>query len=481
MKRSADGTEGGGSAKKARRWALPSSPPIPARAFELMRSSQWSFIPAASRRPQRCRQSQRRSCAQTWQRGACSEITLLDANTHHHPCLLQTAEEIARKRAEIAAKFAAMKNPAARPAIPSVVPAPPPSLPPEPAAGLDPDLTRKVAEARKKVMAMAEKAKNPYLVSSLFPEVTVQGAQMDHLQTGPAASTPASAGPSSAGIHPLLMAQETTATPYNRYKPMVPKFATVKVSQAGPLASEYTDHRTHAALFVTSQANFKQTPQPAPRYESPAAAAADAEDKRKNPYFDARLGEGAGPRERAHRSMKFNAKGKFIRLGEQARSEARLEELKQRIAESSRKAGLEDEMQTVEKQVRVRVSYSSLSPLWADALLPQRAPPPEVEWWDEDYLPNKTYDDVLNGEAAKRIRSADSPITIYIQHPIQLPAPGEKNKVELNPLKLTKKEMKKMRRQKRREVQQDKQDRQKMGLLPPPPPKGTSHIHIAHG
>lgn len=97
-----------------------------------------------------------------------------------------------------------------------------------------------------------------------------------------------------------------------------------------------------------------------------------------------------------------------------------------------------------------------------------------MEWWDEDYLPNKTYDDVLTGESSKRIRSADSPVTIYIQHPIQLPAPQDKLDVGLNPLKLTKVEMKKMRRQRRRQEHQDKQDRQKMGLLPPPPPKGPS-------
>ena len=38
------------------------------------------------------------------------------------------------------------------------------------------------------------------------------------------------------------------------------------------------------------------------------------------------------------------------------------------------------------------------------------------------------------------IRNADSPITLYIQHPIPIPAPGDKNKPTLKPLKLTKKE-----------------------------------------
>ena len=37
------------------------------------------------------------------------------------------------------------------------------------------------------------------------------------------------------------------------------------------------------------------------------------------------------------------------------------------------------------------------------------------------------------------IRTANSPISIYIQHPIPIPAPGDKNKTVLKPLKLTKK------------------------------------------
>lgn len=54
-------------------------------------------------------------------------------------------------------------------------------------------------------------------------------------------------------------------------------------------------------------------------------------------------------------------------------------------------------------------------------------------------LPNKTYDDLAQGVDSLNIRTPDSPINIYIQHPIPIPAPGDKNKVELKPLMLTKK------------------------------------------
>jgi U4/U6 small nuclear ribonucleoprotein PRP3 len=78
------------------------------------------------------------------------------------------------------------------------------------------------------------------------------------------------------------------------------------------------------------------------------------------------------------------------------------------------------------------------------------------------------------------IRNADSPITIYIQHPIPIPAPGEKNKVSLKPLMLTTKEQKKMRKQRRQAELQDKRDRVRMGLIPPDPPKGLSLSILWH-
>ena len=67
----------------------------------------------------------------------------------------------------------------------------------------------------------------------------------------------------------------------------------------------------------------------------------------------------------------------------------------------------------------------------------QRDPPPEAEWWDAALLPNKTYDDLDLGMENLKIRTADSPITEYVQHPIPIPAPWDKNAVALKPLKLT--------------------------------------------
>ena len=63
--------------------------------------------------------------------------------------------------------------------------------------------------------------------------------------------------------------------------------------------------------------------------------------------------EGA-PKERHGRNFRFNPKGKYVQMGNQLRQEAQLEELKQRIAESAKKAGLDSEFETLEKNIRVR-------------------------------------------------------------------------------------------------------------------------------
>ena len=246
--------------------------------------------------------------------------------------------------------------------------------------------------------------------------------------------------------HPLLLDQTPTApqSKKDRYKPMQPKFASIKAN----------------ARNVATP-----TPPPASVIPTPVAVA--------NPYAAAAASASSAisksdftgaPRERTGRQLRFNPKGKFVAQGNQLRQEAKLEELKQKIADSARKAGLDgDAVMGIGSNVR-------------------RAPPPEAEWWDVALLPNKKYDDLdlQEGFAHLNIRNPDSPITIYVQHPIPIPAPGDKDKIALKPLKLTTKEQKKMRRLRRKAEQQDKRDRIKMGLLPPDPPKGTLELTTRH-
>ena len=141
--------------------------------------------------------------------------------------------------------------------------------------------------------------------------------------------------------HPLLL--DTTApapqSKKDRYKPMQPKFASIK-------------------------ANVRNTPTatPPPVTPSPILTPLLSENKA-NPYSAGTSSsfEGAAPKDRAPRQFKFVQKGKYVQIANQIRSEAQLEQLKQRIAESARKAGLDAEFESVEKSIKVRRLQSSIS------------------------------------------------------------------------------------------------------------------------
>lgn len=255
-------------------------------------------------------------------------------------------------------------------------------------------------------------------------------------------------------LHPLLMDNNASASSsQNRYKPMAPKFATVKV-RGNALSLLTGETEAHERV----QANQRASPAPTllrqGKSESPAPVAPE-ESLADTPYYDPRLGYGSAglaPKDRmgkghARDRIKFNPRGKFVKQAEAQRQEDKMNELKQRILESARKAGLESELEERAKAVR-------------------RPPPPEIEWWDAPFLPAKDYE----SQTSEHL-DASALISIYVQHPIQIPAPQDKLQAEAKPLFLTKKEMKRMRRLRRQADLQDKQDRQKMGLLPPDPPK----------
>ena len=59
---------------------------------------------------------------------------------------------------------------------------------------------------------------------------------------------------------------------------------------------------------------------------------------------------GRGP---ARDTLKFNQRGKFVKIGESMRQEAKFDELKLRVLESARKAGLESDMEDKAKIIKV--------------------------------------------------------------------------------------------------------------------------------
>lgn len=125
---------------------------------------------------------------------------------------------------------------------------------------------------------------------------------------------------------------------------------------------------------------------------------------------------------RARPTLKFNQKGKYIQRAEEMRHEAKMEALRQRIAENARKAGLDSEFEVLERSVK-------------------RQPPPEVEWWDAPLLRDGKYDDLDKGMKQGTIVLDDQNqhVTLFVQHPIPIPAPWEGKTPELRGLMLTKK------------------------------------------
>ena len=154
-------------------------------------------------------------------------------------------------------------------------------------------------------------------------------------------SRSAEPAPQGAGLkmaaHPLLLDTSTPApqSKKDRYKPMQPKFASIR-------------------------ANARNVPTPPPAPPPPQTVA------KENPYAaaaasaSAETGFEGTPRERVGRSLRFNPKGKYVSIANQMRQDSQLEALKQRIAESARKAGLDSEFDTLEKNIRVRQCVNDL-------------------------------------------------------------------------------------------------------------------------
>ncbi|OCF39849.1 U4/U6 small nuclear ribonucleoprotein PRP3 [Kwoniella heveanensis CBS 569] len=316
-------------------------------------------------------------------------------------------------------------SPAPAPAPAAAAPAPgPAALPPKPS--MDSSIAERLAAAKARIEALNARAANPYLSGS---------GSMPKPAPEP---KPSSAQPAvtSIALHPLLMSEAQKQEQVeknekkamaNRYKTMAPKFTSVKANASIVASSGAPSRGSPAAPVLNPYASTSNVGSNSPAPEEERIAT------------------------RRSKKLHFSKAGKYVAQGDQLRNEQKMEALRQRIAENSRKAGLDSEFDTLEKSLK-------------------RQPPPDVEWWDKAILPEgKGYEDLE--EAVDWITTnQDSLITHLIQHPIPIPAPGDK-KVDERGLMLTKKEAKKMRRQRRQAELEDKRDRQKMGLLPPDPPK----------
>lgn len=171
----------------------------------------------------------------------------------------------------------------------------------------------------------------------------------------------------------------------------------------------------------------------------------------RNPYLDESLAnQSSSGRQRESRRLVFNQKGKYIQQANALRRQAALEAMKKRIAEQTRKAGINEDLD-VEKNFVVEQ-------------------PPDIEWWDEGLVDGKGYEGIKN-TANLKINSPDSIVTEYIQHPVALEPPQDRHVPEAKAMFLTAKEQAKIRRQRRMADLKEMQAKIRLGLIPAPPPK----------
>ncbi|KAF4509563.1 hypothetical protein G6O67_003726 [Ophiocordyceps sinensis] len=170
-----------------------------------------------------------------------------------------------------------------------------------------------------------------------------------------------------------------------------------------------------------------------------------------NPYFDdGNAPQASGSKRREPKRLVFNQKGKYIQQASALRRQAALEAMKKRIAEQTRKAGIDDDLE-VERNFVV-------------------AAPPDIEWWDEGLVDGQNYDEVEN-PAKLKLTTPDSIVTEYVQHPVALEPPQNRLATPAKPMFLTSKEQAKLRRQRRMAELKEMQAKIRLGLVPAPPPK----------
>lgn len=365
-----------------------------------------------------------------------------------------------RPHPEAGNEYADSKRPRSSNASPAQAPAKPgPAIP----ANIQEQIAAakaRAAAAREKLVGTNAPSPNPAPISftGQTSAVDTARAQIEAMRARVAAATSRAAAVSS----------QRTSSPMQAYKPPEHDASGLKArgglgiglhpSLIGDAGHDRKDKSKSAPgpKFGTTIGNRKPDQPSAPKSKKQLdLSVPTAEEIKSNPYFDASLGSGGIlPRARTSRALLFNQKGKYIAQATALRRQAHLEDMKRRIAESARKAGIEEDRS---EQVFLVKDV------------------PDIEWWDEGLVDGTTYpdfeDDAMAAEAKLKIDTDDSVITRYIQHPVLLEPPQDQLPFEQKPMHLTKEEQKKTRRQTRMADLKEKQAKVRLGLEPPEAPK----------
>lgn len=359
----------------------------------------------------------------------------------------ETAEKMAALKAKIAANKpgggGAAAPSASAPARPGITP--PPLAPADEAAAKQAEAKKKIAEIKARMAAKAGASPMNGAAAAATPppqsqQMTEQQRQMAEARARAAeiARKPSHASPAvpapqghprmdgrgargglGIGLHPSLMGDPSADRGKGAHQG--PKFSTVKGNRE-PERPKLNPYLADAQSEQQQQENDDLSFAPTARRYA----------------------------ERKSKQLVFSQKGKYMAQANALRQQARLEEMKRRIAAETRKAEIEEAS-----------DKSFLAPA-----------PPEIEWWDEGLLPEgqNSYED-WEAPGRNKIETEDSIITALIQRPVLLQAAQDKFLPGPKPLMLTTKEQKKLRRQRRMADMKEEQAKIRLGLIEPPPPK----------
>jgi U4/U6 small nuclear ribonucleoprotein PRP3 len=374
------------------------------------------------------------------------------------PDIERKKREAAERMAAVKARLAATKAGSGPPTAPPVSAAPPPPPAPATNGAAANDVEAKRAEAQKKIAEMrarmaAKKGDGGNSTASpvnggvaaapppqsdrelRIAEARARAAELSK-QRAQGAGTPLSVpaappprqdgrgarGGLGIGLHPSLMGDSTSSAPNRGKAGQGPKFSTTKGNQqpAKPALNPYMPDDSE-----------EQAPQHDPSIYDPTISSRRGGDRKS-------------------KQLIFNQKGKFMAQANALRQQAKLEDMKRRIAAETRKVEIEEASDKA-------------------FLVPA---PPDVEWWDEGLLPESqhSYDNCLE-DGRNKIATSDSIITALVQHPVMLAPPQDKFIPAAKPLMLTQHEQKKLRRQRRMADMKEEQAKIRLGLIEPPPPK----------
>ncbi|KAI1610452.1 pre-mRNA processing factor 3-domain-containing protein [Exophiala viscosa] len=329
---------------------------------------------------------------------------------------------------------------------------PRPTTPSGGAPAAKPDMSQIIAQARARAEAL---------------KARIQGATGSPAPSS-AAPTPPAPSDRIAALKARVAAATSRSTALSQQKaPAAQSYSPPVYGDETPRARGGLDIGLHPALLADTQQDVSRnkTRTPQSRFgnrgrdsfaATPEKAQLDLsgpsfEELKENPYFDPTLGpKNVVAKGRQSRQLVFNEKGKYIAQAAALRRQAQLEETKRKIAERTRLAGLEEDL---------NAERGFLVPA-----------PPDLEWWDEGLVDGSSYD-VIEDPSKLKIDTPDSIITIYIQHPVLIEPPQEKNNPAPKPMYLTQKEQAKLRRQRRQADLKEIQAKIRLGLEPPPPPK----------